>query len=183
MICWTQQTPIMAYYPQYGSSPAAYPQYGLRHSTTTNDATIAAALQAEMDTEIQASPTPADTLRDSAMARALQAEEKLKARGTFKVVCRQDAWIFYRSSTNFDDKLMNLPGVRNGDTLEGTAMEGSDGLAYVRVSAAGLDISPSAPPLRLACQHDYGRAYSHWVLLHTHMGATACSHGCYCSSQ
>ena len=86
---------------------------------------------------------PENTLRDSAMARALQAEEKLwsertaAARGTFQV-CKENVLISFRSSTNYDDKELNLPGVRFGDTLEGAAVDGSDGLVYVRVSAAGV---------------------------------------------
>ena len=133
----------MAYYPQYGSSsPAAYPQYGLRHSSTANDASIAAAVQEEINAEAT-QRAPENTLRDSAMARALQAEEKLwsertaAARGTFQV-CKENVLISFRSSTNYDDKELNLPGVRFGDTLEGAAVDGSDGLVYVRVSAAGV---------------------------------------------
>ena len=68
----------MAYLPQYNDS---------RHSSTADDASIAAAFQQELDAENRQYSKPKEnTLRDSDVARKFQQEENSKAEGSFKVL-------------------------------------------------------------------------------------------------
>merc|ERR1712166_1552871 len=120
----------MAYLPQYNDS---------RHSSTADDASVAAAFQQELDAENRQYSKPKEnTLRDSDVARKFQQEENSKAEGSFKVVSQKR--VAYRVSANFTDVTHDLPGLNPGAVVNGCAVRGRDGLAYIRIQVAGAKL-------------------------------------------
>lgn len=152
----------MAYYPQYNNNtPATVPQGGTQqwhnenrehhtnyvhanqantpHSSTADDAAIAAALQAEERAGPRQAQWPPSRVQAVQQPARVQVPHPVPSQYTnlssFRVVYHSG--VGYRRSPNYNDREQNAPGPNCGQVVKGQPVQGNDGVTYIKLSLNG----------------------------------------------